>query len=128
MRTVIALIALALLPVAAARAEPVESGSVELNLTSGLAEKLKQEGVLLSALKPGQTGRAAVTLPITNALLEPRSGNGCAFLGGGFRLQDGKRKVLVKSLVLDVDNHSLRAKVDGAALKIATLPPQQSTS
>lgn len=121
----LALVALSLLPVAGARAEAVDGGGVELKLNGSLAKKLQQEGVRLTGLRPGKAAGTSVALPIANAATEPKYGSGYFVLGGGFQLRDGKRVAKVKRLVLNTSKRALNAVVNGIAVKIAALPPQQ---
>jgi hypothetical protein len=114
-----------LLP-ACAQAEEFEGGSFRLKLSRGLAKDLKRQEVRLTALKPGKAGKAVVTMPITEGMIEGHYGGGYLFLGGGFKLRAGKRSVTVKQLLLHTADHYLSAKVNGVKVKLASLPEQRS--
>lgn len=119
---VVALAALAL--AGSAQADVVDGGHLRLRPSSALAKAFGREGVKLTGLKPAKGGQAGVTLPITSGLSEIQHGSGYFFLGGGFRLRGGKRAATVKRLVLNVDEGTLRGKVDGTSMKIAVPAPQ----
>lgn len=120
------LVALTLLFTAGAQGEEFESGSFQLKLSRGLAKSLKRQEVRLVALKPAKAGNAAVTMPITEGMIEGHYAGGYLFLGGGFKLRAGKRSVTVKQLLLHTAEHYLSGKVNGAKVKLASLPEQRS--
>lgn len=120
------LVALALLPAATAQADGVDGGSVQLKLTGALTKAFGREGVRLGGLGPAKAGKPGVTLPISEGVLERTYGSGYLFLDGGFRLRVGKRSVAVRKLVLDINGHALRGKVNGTTMKIAEPAPQQA--
>jgi hypothetical protein len=128
MRTVLVIVAIALLPTAGAVAEPLESGAaVELRLNSGLAKTLKREGVRLSLLKPAHAGEAGLTIPVTESLLDPHEGGGYLYLGGGFKWRVGKRVATVRHLLLDLEKQAFVAAVNGTKMNVAVLSLQQAT-
>lgn len=120
-------VALALLPVAAAQAEGVDGGNLHVKLAPGLAKTLAREGVRLTGLKPATAGKSGATLPISSGLLEQKFGSGYLFLEGGFKVQAGKRSVKLNRFVLNTAKHTLNANVNGIATTLAKLPPQQAT-
>jgi hypothetical protein len=122
---VLVLAALALVPVGAADAMPLENASAQLQLNGALAKKLKKEGVGTVALKPAGAKGARLTLPATEASLEPRFGSGYLYLGGGFRWRAGKKVATVRRLLLNIEKRSLNAVVNGTTMKLAELAPQQ---
>jgi hypothetical protein len=126
-KTVLVLAALALVPAAAAPAQPLENVGAQLQLNAALAKKLKQDGVGLVALKPGQAKGRNLILPVAEASLEPRFGSGYLSLGGGFRWRAGKKVATLRRLLLNIEKRTFTAVVNGATMKLADLPPQQLT-
>jgi hypothetical protein len=126
-RTVLVLAALALVPAAAAQAQPLENVDAQLQLNAGLTKKLSREGVRLTALKPAQARGRNLVLPVNEASLEARYGSGYLSLGGGFRWRTGKKVATLRRLLLNVEKRSFTAVVNGTAMKLAELPPQQLT-
>jgi len=124
-KTALVLLAFALVPAAGAHAQSLENGSVQLQLGSGLAKKLKQEGVRLTALKPAQAKGRSVTLPVTEGSLEPRYGSGYLYLGGGFQWRAGKKTATLRRLLFNPEKHVLTGVVNGSTIKLAELAPQQ---
>lgn len=126
-KTVFVLAVLSLVPAAGAQAETLETGSAQMQLNAGLAKKLKKEGVRLTALKPAQAKGPSLTLPATEGSLEPRSGSGYLYLGGGFKWRAGKRVATLRRLLLSTEKHALVAVLDGSTIKLAELSPQRPT-
>jgi hypothetical protein len=126
-KIVLILTALAVLPAAGAHADTIKGGNVHLKLNSALAKRLKEEGVRLVGLKPARAGHVAVTLPITSGGMDGQYGSGYLFLGGGFKLRAGKRSATVRRLLLDTSKRFLTGVVNGATVKLASLPPQRTT-
>jgi hypothetical protein len=120
------LAALALLPVAGARADTIKGGNVHLRLKGALSRQLEEQSVRLVGLKAGFAGHQAVSLRISRGEIEGKGGSGYLFLEGGFRLQAGKKSVTVRRLLLHTSEGFLSGVVDGTKLKLASLPPQQA--
>jgi hypothetical protein len=127
LRAVLVLAVCALLPTAAASAQPIETAGVQLQLNSALAKKLKKEEVRLVALGPARVQGRNVTLPATESSLEPGGGSGYLYLGGGLKWRVGKRVATLRRLLLNVEKHVLVAVVNGSTIKLADLAPQQFT-
>jgi len=119
-------VALALLPAAAAQGEEFESGTLQLKLSRGLAKSLKRQEVRLIALGPAKGAKSTVTMPIKEGMIEGHFAGGYLFPAGGFRLRAGKRSVTVKQLLLHTADHYLSGKVNGVKVKLASLPEQRS--
>lgn len=122
--TVAALIALlALAPLASAASDPVASGKTTITLDNGLYKKLKKSHVKVTAVKPATVKGKKITLPIKaeGSTMDPTTGAGKLNHKGGFKLKAGKRKVVVKNLVLDTTKKSLSGKVGKKNLKIAVV-------
>ena len=126
-KTALVLAALALVPVGAAHATPLENAGAQLQLNGAVAKKLKKEGVRFFALKPSQAQGRTVTLPATEGSLEPRYGSGYLYLGGGFKWQAGKKTATLRRLILNTEKRFLLAVVNGTTMKLAELAPQQLT-
>jgi hypothetical protein len=127
LRVILVLAVCALLPTAGASAQPIETASVQLQLNSALAKKLKQEGVRLVALGPARAKGRNVTLPATESSLEPGGGSGYLYLGGGLKWQAGKGVATLRRLLLNVEKNVLVAVLNGSTIKLADLAPQQFT-
>lgn len=122
--TVAALIALlALAPLASAASDPVAGGKTTITLDNGLYKKLKKSHVKVTAVKPATVKGKKITLPIKaeGSTMDPTTGAGKLNHKGGFKLKAGKRKVVVKNLVLDTTKKSLSGKVGKKKLKIAVV-------
>jgi len=126
-KTALVLVALALVPAAAAQAQPLENASATMQLNGALARKLKKEEVRLTALKPAQAKGRNVVLPGTEGSLEPRYGSGYLYLGGGFKWRAGKKAATLRRLILNVEKRALTAVVNGTTMKLAELAPQLLT-
>lgn len=126
-KTVLVLAVLALVPAAGAQAETLEGGSAQLQLNAGLAKKLKQEGVRLTAVKPAQAKGRSLTLPATEGSFDSRYGSGYLYLGGGFKWRAGKKVATLRRLLLSTEKHSLVAVLNGSKIKLAEFSPQQPT-
>jgi len=125
-KTALLLAALALLPVAGARADTIKDGNVHLRLRGALSRQLEEQGVRLVGLKAAFAGHQAVSLRISRGEIEGKGGSGYLYLEGGFRLQAGKRSVTVRRLLLNTSEGFLTGVVDGTKVKLASLPPQQA--
>jgi hypothetical protein len=127
-KIVLTLLALMLLlPAAAARAESISEGSVNLTFGNWMTRQLRHAEVLVRGIGPASAGSPGITIPVTSGATDTQYGSGYFYLGGGFRLQVGKRKAIVKRLVVNTSKHALNAVVDGIAVKVATLPPQRAS-
>jgi hypothetical protein len=121
---VAALIALlAIAPLASAASDPVASGSTKVTLNNGLYKKLKKNGVKVLKVKPATVKGKKITLPIKGAesSLDPTTGAGTLVHEGGFKLKAGKKKAVVKNLVLNTVKKALSGKVGKKKLKIAAV-------
>lgn len=121
---VAALIALlALVPLASAASDPVASGTTTITLNQGLYKKLKKNDVKVLKVKPATVKGKKITLPIngTESSLDPTTGAGTLVHTGGFKLKAGKRKAVVKNLVLNTIKKTLSGKVGKKKMKIAAV-------
>jgi hypothetical protein len=126
-KTVLVLAALALVRTAAAQAQPLENAGAQLQLNAALAKKLKKEDVRLVAIKPALAKGRSLTFPGTESSLEPQYGSGYLYLGGGFKWRAGKKVATLRRLILNIEDRSLNAVVNGTTMKLAELAPQQLT-
>ncbi len=126
MRSAVAAVAalaalLALAPFASATSDPVASGTTTINLNKGLFKKLKKSGVKVLGVNPGTVKARTVTLPVKSGSLDPTSGQGTVEYNGGIKFKHGKKKAIVSALVLETTASSLKAKVAGKSMKLATV-------
>lgn len=120
--TVAALAALlAFAPFASASSDPIASGTTTINLNKGLFKKLKKAGVKILGVNPGTVKARKVTLPAKSGSLDPTNGQGTVEYNGGIKFKHGKKKAVVNTLVLETTTSSLKAKVAGKSMKLATV-------
>jgi hypothetical protein len=118
--TLALLLTLTLVP-ARAGAAPTTEGRTAIELSKPLYERLKASGVRLERLRPGTLSRRVLTLPATSGQLEATYGSGYLFYDGGIRLRAGKRKAVLKRLILNTAERWLRGRIGGKELTIATV-------
>ena len=120
--TVAALAALlALAPFASAASDPLASGTTTITLNKNLFKKLKKSGTKVIKVSPGTIKARRVTLPVSGGSLDPTNGQGVIEHNGGIKFKHGKKSAVVKLLVLDTTSKSLKAKVAGKSMKLASV-------
>lgn len=120
--TVAALAALLVLaPFASAAGDPLASGTTTITLNKNLFKKLKKSGTKVIKVSPGTVKARRVTLPVSGGSLDPTNGQGVIEHNGGIKFKHGKKSVVVKLLVLDTTSKSLKAKVGGKSMKLASV-------
>jgi hypothetical protein len=120
--TVAALVALlAIAPFASAASDPIASGTTTINLNKSLVKKLKKYGVKVLKVSPATVKGRKVALPVSAGSLDPTTGQGTLEHSGGFKFKAGKRTAPVNTLVLETATSSLKAKVAGKNMKLATV-------
>jgi len=112
---------LAFAPFASASSDPVASGTTTINLNKGLFKKLSKSGVKVLGVNPGTVKARKVTLPTKGGSLDPTNGQGTLEYSGGIKFKHGKKKAIVSALVLETTAGSLKAKVAGKSMKLATV-------
>ena len=119
---VAALVALlAFAPLASAASDPLASGTTTITLNKGLFKKLKKAGVKVLKVSPASVKGKRVSLPVSGGSLDPTNGLGTVEHSGGFKFKHGKRKAVVNTIVLETTTSSLKAKVAGKSMKLATV-------
>lgn len=122
--TVAALIALlAFAPLASAANDPLSSGTTTLTLNKGFFKKLKKSGVKVLKLSPGTLKNRTVTLPVSGGSLDPTTGLGTIEQSpkSGLKFKHGKKTAPVNTLILETSTNSLKAKVAGKNMKLASV-------
>jgi hypothetical protein len=112
---------LALAPLASAASDPLASGTTTITLNKGLYKKLKKAGVKVLKVSPATVKGKKATLPVSGGSLDPLSGQGVVEHNGGVKFKHGKKKAVVKAIVLETTTKSLKAKVAGKSLKLASV-------
>ena len=112
---------LVLAPFASAASDPLASGTTTITLNKNLFKKLKKSGVKVIKVSPGTVKARRVTLPVSGGSLDPTNGQGTIEQGGGIKFKHGKKSAVVKLLVLDTTSKSLKAKVAGKSMKLASV-------
>jgi hypothetical protein len=112
---------LALAPFASAASDPLASGTTTLTLNKNLFKKLKKAGVKVIKVSPGTLKGRKVTLPVSGGSLDPTNGQGTVEQSGGIKFKHGKKSAVVKVIVLDTTSSSLKAKVAGKNMKLASV-------
>lgn len=126
--TVAALAALLVLaPFASAASDPLASGTTTITLNKNLFKKLKKSGTKVIKVSPGTIKARRVTLPVSGGSLDPTNGQGVIEHNGGIKFKHGKKSAVVKLIVLDTTNKSLKAKVAGKSMKLASVSGLSST-
>jgi len=119
--TVAALAALlALAPFASAASDPLASGTTTITLSKSMIKKLKKSGTKVIKVSPGTVKGRKVTLPVSGGSLDPTNGQGAVEHSGGIKFKHGKKSAVVKLLVLETTTSSLKAKVAGKSMKLAS--------
>lgn len=120
--TVAALVALlALAPLASATSDPLASGTTTISLNKGLFKKLRKAGVKVLQVNPAKVAGRTGKLPVSGGSLDPTNGQGTIEHSGGIKFKHGKKKAIVNTLVLETTTSSLKAKVAGKSMKLATV-------
>lgn len=111
---------LALAPFASAASDPLASGTTTITLSKGLVKKLKKSGTKVIKVSPGTVKGRHVALPVSGGSLDPTNGQGTVEHSGGIKFKHGKRSAVIKVLVLETTTSSLKAKVAGKTMKLAS--------
>jgi hypothetical protein len=116
---VVLLAALALAPMAPAAYDPLGTGTTRLVFDKSFLALLKRDSVSLSAKAPARLKAGALTLPISGGQIDPTVGKGEIEQEGAL-VFSGRRKVPLKSMVVETKHSPLIAKVGGSQLKVVT--------
>lgn len=111
---------LALAPFASAASDPLASGTTTITLSKGLVKKLKKSGTKVIKVSPGTVKGRHVALPVSGGSLDPTNGQGTVEHSGGIKFKHGKKSAVIKVLVLETTTSSLKAKVAGKNMKLAS--------
>jgi hypothetical protein len=112
---------LVLAPFASAASDPLASGTTTITLNKNLFKKLKKSGTKVIKVSPGTVKARRVTLPVSGGSLDPTNGQGTIEQSGGIKFKHGKKSAVVKLLELDTTSKSLKAKVGGKSMKLASV-------
>jgi len=112
---------LAFAPFASATSDPLASGTTTINLNKGFVKKLKKSGVKVLKVSPGTVKNRTVKLPVSGGSLDPTTGAGTVEHSGGIKFKRGKKTATVNTLVLETATSSLKAKVAGKSMKLASV-------
>lgn len=126
MRSAVAVVAalaalLAFAPFASATSDPLASGTTSITLNKGLFKKLKKNGVKVLKVSPATVKNRTVKLPVSGGSLDPITGAGTVEHSGGIKLKRGKKTAAINTLVLESATSSLKAKVAGKNMKLASV-------
>lgn len=108
-------------PFASATSDPLASGTTSITLNKGFFKKLKKNGVKVLKVSPATVKNRKVTLPVSSGSLDPTTGAGTVEHSGGIKFKRGKRTAKVNTLVLESATSSLKAKVAGKNMKLASV-------
>ena len=115
---------IALLPsTAAAKYDPLGSGSTRLTLDKGFLRLMAQNGVAVSAVSPATLKGRVLTFPVDGGEFDPTSGRGVVDHEGALLLKAGRRSIPLKDLQLKPaqKNAPFTVKAGGGQLKLATV-------
>jgi hypothetical protein len=118
---------LAFAPFASATSDPLASGTTSITLNKGFFKKLKKNGVKVLKVSPATLKNRTVGLPVTGGSLDPTTGAGTVEHSGGIKFKRGKKTATVNTLVLESATSSLKAKVAGKTMKLASVKGYTST-
>lgn len=126
MRSAVAVVAalaalLTFAPFASATSDPLASGTTSITLNKGFSKKLKKNGVKVLKVSPATVKNRKVTLPVSGGSLDPTTGAGTVEHSGAIKFKRGKRTAKVNTLVLESATSSLKAKVAGKNMKLASV-------
>jgi Htaa len=112
---------LAFAPFASAASDPLASGTTTITINKGFFKKLKKAGVKVQKVNPATVKSRTAKLPVSGGSLDPTTGQGTVEHSGGIKFKRGKRKVVINTVVLETTTSSLKAKVAGKSMKLATV-------
>jgi hypothetical protein len=72
-------------------------------------------------VSPASVKGKRVSLPVSGGSLDPTNGLGTIEHSGGVKFKHGKKKAVVNTVVLETATSSLKAKVAGKSMKLATV-------
>ncbi len=132
MRSAVAVVAalaalLAFAPFASATSDPLASGTTSITLNKGFFKKLKKNGVKVLKVSPATLKNRKVGLPVIGGSLDPTTGAGTVEHSGGIKFKRGKKTAAVNTLVLESATSSLKAKVGGKTMKLASVKGYTAT-
>jgi hypothetical protein len=115
---------LAVLPARAAAVgastyDPLASGKTKIAFEGAFLATLKRNGVKLGATSPTKASGGALSLPVTAGEFDPTIEKGTIEHEGGTTFTRGKRKVVLREVMLKIKPAPLYAKVGGGQLKLA---------
>lgn len=108
-------------PFASATSDPLASGTTSITLNKGFFKKLKKNGVKVLKVSPATLKNRTVGLPVIGGSLDPTTGAGTVEHSGAIKFKRGKRTAKVNTLVLESATSSLKAKVAGKNMKLASV-------
>lgn len=112
---------LAFAPFASATSDPLASGKTSITLNKGFFKKLKKSGVKVQKINPATVKKRKATLPVSGGSLDPLTGAGSVEHNGGIKFKRGKKTAKVNAIVLETSTNSLKAKVAGKNMKLASV-------
>jgi hypothetical protein len=108
-------------PFASATSDPLASGTTSITLNKGFFKKLKKNGVKVLKVSPATLKNRTVGLPVSGGSLDPTTGAGTVEHSGAIKFKRGKKTAAVNTLVLESATSSLKAKVAGKTMKLASV-------
>jgi hypothetical protein len=127
LRRMLALAAVALVGVMAfaptvwGAAQPLAGGKARLALNRGLLRAMKEEGIVLRALRPARLRGRILTLPVTSGAYDRDASSALFAHSGGLELAAGGRSVALRRLTLNASSGVLTATVAGRRMRLAKL-------
>jgi len=112
---------LVLAPLASAASDPLASGTTTITLNKGFFKKLKKAGVKVQKVSPATVKKRKATLPVSGGSLDPTNGAGTVEHKGGIKFKRGKKTAKINFLILETSTSSLKAKVAGKNMKLASV-------
>jgi hypothetical protein len=98
--------------------DPLASGATTVALNQGFVNSLKKRGVTMIKVAPAEVTSKKITFTVTGGSLDPTTGLGTLFLGGGIKFSASKKSTSVKGFELNTKKKVLTAKVGVGGKKV----------
>lgn len=106
--------------IAAAAADPIESGITKVTLAKPFNDQLNADRIGIQTIKSRASKVRVLTWPIVDGSLTPPGARGYLRYHAAIRFHSGSRQVLLRGLLLDTSHGVLRGSLDARSLTIAS--------
>jgi hypothetical protein len=112
---------LAFAPFASAASDPVGSGTTTVNLSNKFTKYLKTFGIKIQKNGSSKVKGNKATFTVTEGSVDPTTGLGSFKLGGGLKVNAGKKSATIGNMTVNTTKKEISAKVSGKKMKFATI-------